>query len=122
MNKYPDPPIMILKHKETGETQRIEFKIGYGFANKIRKMTSSWDLIAVEGNPDNATVKFMRKQISRYNENPETYNVEIKDVLNTTSKETGKSVKEVKEKIDKVSKSYSAKLLRKMKKWRKKDE
>lgn len=116
--KYPTP-IMILEHKETKEIKKLKFEPGFRFMIKLSKMVKHWDLKDVEGNPEDPTVKFMLKQISKTKDSTR-FKIERSEIFKTTSEVTGQSVTKIKETVEKKTKSYSAKLLRKVQKWRNK--
>lgn len=94
--------VLVLRHKKTLEIERRDFKPKRGQIRKFRRLLKNYELIDVEGNPKDPIVIFLRKDLEKYKQDPESYQIDRKGIMQTASKVTGQRIELIGSRASKI--------------------
>jgi len=102
--------VLVLKHKTKGETKELVYRNSLRFAAKLGKHLRSWSLVKVIGDDNDPLVKYMRSQITLYDQDASKYKFDRKELFGIVAKESKVSVDQLKDSFKLLPKKIKSQL------------
>ena len=101
--------VLVLRHKTTQKIERRDFKAKRGEIRRLRRSLKNYELIDVEGDSRDPIVIFLRKDLEKYKQDPSSYLIDRKGIMQTASKVTGQRIELIGSRASKILNKFRRK-------------